>query len=54
MWKSYKQTRPIFIYGAILAALVFALKWLQWEYLLKDGGALILKKKNRTGGEKNG
>jgi two-component system, NarL family, response regulator LiaR len=28
--------RPIFLYGSLLAALVLALKWLQWRFLIKD------------------
>lgn len=37
---SFKQTlnhsRHILLYGALMAVLVFALKWLQWKYLITD------------------
>ncbi|MCD8539292.1 MAG: LuxR C-terminal-related transcriptional regulator [Leadbetterella sp.] len=32
----FKDFRPIIVYGIILAILVFALKWLQWKFLIMD------------------
>lgn len=32
----FKDFKPILLYGAALAALVFALKWLQWKFLIID------------------
>jgi DNA-binding CsgD family transcriptional regulator len=31
-----KDLRHIFLYGLILAILIFALKWLQWKFLIVD------------------
>jgi DNA-binding CsgD family transcriptional regulator len=31
-----KELKHIFLYGLILAVLVFILKWLQWEFLIVD------------------
>lgn len=31
-----KNFKHIFLYGVILAILVFALKWLQWKFLIAD------------------
>ncbi|MFZ6001373.1 MAG: response regulator transcription factor [Bacteroidota bacterium] len=37
---SFRQTlnhsKHILLYGALMAVLVFALKWLQWKYLITD------------------
>ena len=30
------KSRNIFLYGALMAVLVFVLKWLQWKYLIAD------------------
>jgi len=32
----WKPTKSIFLYAAIMALLVFALKWMQWKYLVTD------------------
>jgi DNA-binding CsgD family transcriptional regulator len=32
----FHKSRPIVLYGALMALLVFALKWLQWKYLITD------------------
>lgn len=32
----FKDLKPILLYGAALAVLVFALKWLQWKFLIMD------------------
>ncbi|HEY0667802.1 MAG TPA: response regulator transcription factor [Sphingobacteriaceae bacterium] len=32
----FKDFKHIFLYGLVLAILVFALKWLQWEFLIAD------------------
>lgn len=32
----FKDIKPILLYGAALAVLVFALKWLQWKFLIVD------------------
>lgn len=34
--KLLKDIRHVFLYGIILAVLVFALKWLQWKFLIVD------------------
>lgn len=31
-----KDLKPIFLYGLIMAILIFALKWMQWKFLLVD------------------
>lgn len=31
-----KQTKHIVLYGLLMAVFVFALKWLQWKYLVAD------------------
>jgi two-component system, NarL family, response regulator LiaR len=30
----FKEIRPALLYGGILAILIFALKWLQWKFLI--------------------
>ncbi|HTF21450.1 MAG TPA: response regulator transcription factor [Chryseolinea sp.] len=32
----FKRSRHIVVYAALLSALVFLLKWLQWKYLIAD------------------
>lgn len=32
----WKPTKSIFLYAALMAALVFVLKWMQWKYLITD------------------
>lgn len=32
----FKQFKHIFLYGLVLAILVFVLKWLQWKFLIVD------------------
>lgn len=32
----FKDLKPILLYGIALAVLVFALKWLQWKFLIVD------------------
>jgi two-component system, NarL family, response regulator LiaR len=32
----YQRWRHIVLYGAVMAVLVFVLKWLQWKYLVAD------------------
>ena len=32
----FKDIKHIFLYGLILAILVFALKWIQWKFLIVD------------------
>lgn len=34
--KIYLKTRHIVLYGLLMAVLVFALKWLQWKFLIVD------------------
>lgn len=36
-----KNFRHIFLYGCILAVLVFILKWLQWKFLIADNAVDI-------------
>ena len=33
---AYLKTRHIILYGALLAVLIFTLKWLEWEFLIID------------------
>lgn len=35
----YHKLRHIVLYGALMALLVFALKWLQWKYLITDNAS---------------
>ncbi|MBW0176611.1 MAG: response regulator transcription factor [Sediminibacterium sp.] len=32
----WKPTKSIFLYALLMALLVFALKWMQWKYLITD------------------
>lgn len=32
----FQKKRHIFLYGSVMALLVFGLKWLQWEFLITD------------------
>lgn len=32
----FQKSRHIFLYGGLMAIMVFALKWLQWKYLITD------------------
>lgn len=34
--KIYLRSRHLLLYGSLLAVLVFALKWLQWKFLILD------------------
>lgn len=35
----FHKLRPIALYGVLMAVLVFALKWLQWKYLITDNAS---------------
>jgi len=35
------RTKPLLLYGLLLAILVFALKWLQWKFLIIDNSIEI-------------
>jgi len=35
----WHKLRPIALYGVLMAVLVFALKWLQWKYLITDNAS---------------
>ena len=37
----FLKSRHIILYGALMAILVFALKWLQWKYLITDNSSEI-------------
>lgn len=37
----FLKTQHILLYGALLAVLVFALKWLQWKFLIVDNSLEI-------------
>ena len=37
----FYKSRHIILYGVLMAMLVFALKWLQWEYLITDNSSDI-------------
>jgi two-component system, NarL family, response regulator LiaR len=37
----FYNSRHLFLYGAVMAVLVFALKWLQWKYLITDNSSEI-------------
>jgi two-component system, NarL family, response regulator LiaR len=37
----FYNSRHLFLYGAVLAVLVFVLKWLQWKYLITDNSSEI-------------
>jgi DNA-binding CsgD family transcriptional regulator len=37
----FYNLRHLFLYGAVMAVLVFALKWLQWRYLITDNSSEI-------------
>lgn len=39
--KFFYRTRHIFLYGLLLAVLVFLLKWLQWKFLIVDNSLEI-------------
>lgn len=39
--KIFLQTKHVLVYGLILAALVFVLKWLQWKFLIVDNAIEI-------------
>lgn len=41
MMNLLKDSRHIFLYGLILSVLVFALKWLQWKFLIVDNATDI-------------
>jgi DNA-binding CsgD family transcriptional regulator len=41
MMNLLKDFRHIFLYGLILSVLVFALKWLQWKFLIVDNSTDI-------------
>lgn len=32
----FQKSRHILLYGALMAILIFTLKWLQWKYLISD------------------
>jgi len=37
----FRRSRHLFLYGVLMAVLVFVLKWLQWKYLLADHSSEI-------------
>jgi NarL family two-component system response regulator LiaR len=37
----FHRSRHIVLYGTVMAALVFALKWLQWKYVITDNSTDI-------------
>lgn len=37
----FLKSRPIVLYGALMAMMVFALKWLQWKYFIADHSLAI-------------
>jgi len=37
----FQKFRYLFLYGALMAVLVFVLKWLQWKYLIADHSSEI-------------
>lgn len=37
----FQRSRHIVLYGMLMAIMVFALKWLQWKYLITDNSADI-------------
>jgi len=39
--KVFSDSQHIILYGAVMAVLVFALKWLQWKYLIADNASDI-------------
>ncbi len=41
MRQLFLKSRYFILYGALMAAMVFALKWLQWKYLITDNSSEI-------------
>jgi DNA-binding CsgD family transcriptional regulator len=41
MRQIFSKSRQFVLYGALMAAMVFALKWLQWKFLITDNSSDI-------------